>query len=64
MLEPEYVHIKNLDIPNEFINEYKLAGLDQVGWIYFKIRQGCYDLPHTGILANNLLCSSLKAKGF
>jgi hypothetical protein len=47
--------IKILDIPQEFINEYKLTGLDWDGWIYFEIRQGCYGLPQAGIIANNLL---------
>jgi hypothetical protein len=45
MPEPEYICIKILDIPNEFINEYKLTGLDCDGWIYFEIHQGCYGLP-------------------
>jgi hypothetical protein len=60
----EYVRIKILDIPHEFIDEYKLTGLDHDGWIYFKICQGCYGLPQAGILANNLLQSRLKAEGF
>jgi hypothetical protein len=55
MPEPEYVCIKILDIPQEFIDKYKLTGLDRNGWIYFKICQGCYGLPQAGILANNLL---------
>ncbi len=55
MLEPEYVCIKILDMPNKFIDEYKLTGLDRDGWIYFEIRQGCYGLPKAGILANDLL---------
>ncbi len=55
MPEPEYVCIKILDIPQEFINKYKLTGLDRDGWIYFEIRKGCYGLPQAGILANNLL---------
>jgi hypothetical protein len=53
-----------LDIPQEFIEEYKLTGLDRDGWIYFEIRQGCYGLPQAGILANDLCRSRLKAKGF
>ncbi len=55
MPDPEYVRIKISDIPVEFIEEYKLAGSDCDGWIYFEICQGCYGLPQTGILANNLL---------
>ncbi len=55
MPKPEYICIKILDIPQEFIDEYRLTGLDRDGWIYFKIHQGCYGLPQAGILANNLL---------
>jgi hypothetical protein len=64
MPKPEYVCIKILDIPQEFIDEYKLTGLDRDGWIYFEIRQGCYSLPQAGILANNLHLSCLEAKDF
>ncbi len=64
MLELEFVCIKISDVPDKFINEYKLTGLDRDGWIYFEIRQGCYGLPQAGILANYLLQSRLEAKGF
>jgi hypothetical protein len=64
MPKHQYVCVKILDIPNEFIDKYKLTGLDCDGWIYFKTRQGCYGLPQAGILANNLLGSCLEAKGF
>jgi hypothetical protein len=64
MPKPEYVYIKILDIPQEFINKYKLTGLDRDRWIHFEIRQGSYGLPQAGILANDLLRSHLKAKGF
>jgi hypothetical protein len=64
MPKPEYICNKTSDIPNKFIDKYKLTGLDHDGWIYFKIHQGCYGLPQAGILANNLLRSHLKAKGF
>ncbi len=39
-------------------------GCNHDGWIYFEICQGFYGLPQAGILANNLLCSHLVAKGF
>ncbi len=61
---PKYVCIKISDIPDEFINKYKLTGQGHHRWIYFKIRQGCYGLPKAGILASSLLRSQLKAKGF
>ncbi len=55
MPDPEYVRIKITDIPAEFIEEYKLAGRDRDGWIYFEICRGCYGLPQAGILAYDLL---------
>jgi hypothetical protein len=55
MPEPEYVCIKISDIPQKFINKYKLASLDRDGWIYFKIPQDCHGFPQAGILANKLL---------
>jgi hypothetical protein len=62
MPDPEYVCIKITDILAEFIEEYKLAGTDRDGWIYFEIRRGCYGLPQAGILANDLLRSCLLAE--
>ena len=64
MPDPEHVCIKISDIPTEFIEEYRLAGTDRDGWIYFKICQGCYGLPQAGIMANNLLRSCLLAEGY
>jgi hypothetical protein len=64
MPKPEYVCIKISDISQEFINKYKLTGLDRGGWIYFKIHQGCYRPPQAGIPANDLLQSCLKSKFF
>jgi hypothetical protein len=64
MPDPEYVRIKITDISTEFIEEYKLAGTDRDGWIYFEIRRGCYGLPQAGILANDLLRSRLLVEGY
>ena len=64
MSEKEYVRIKLATIPEEFVAEYKLAGTDRDGWIYFEIGRGCYGLPQAGILANNLLWSRLEAEGY
>jgi hypothetical protein len=52
---PEYVRIKLADIPQEFINKYKLNKLAHDSWIYFKMRPGMYGLPQAGILANKRL---------
>jgi hypothetical protein len=59
MPKPKYVCIKISDILKEIIDEYKLTGLDHVGWFYFKIHKGYHGLPQAGILANHLLCSPL-----
>ncbi len=64
MPDPEYVQINITDIPEEFIEEYNLAGRDCDGWTYFKICQGCYGLPQAGILANDLLQTHLVAEGY
>ncbi len=64
MPDPEYVCIKMLDIPDKFILEYNLLGRNRNSWVYFEICQGCYGLPQSGILANNLLCSRLITEGF
>ncbi len=64
MPDPKYVRVKLSDFPAEFIEEYKLAGRDRDGWIYFEICQGCYGLPQAGILANDLLRSRLVVEGY
>ena len=63
MDRPEYVGIKLLDIPQEFIEEYDLTKLVQNGWIYFEIVRVCYGLPQSVRLANDLLHTRLKNEG-
>ena len=53
--QPEYVRIKLTDIPQEFINKYKLNKITCESWIYYKMRRGMYGLPQAGILANKHL---------
>ena len=64
MPDSEYVRIKITDILAKFIEEYKLAGRDRDGWIYFEICRGCYGLPQADILANDLLRSLLLTEGY
>jgi len=64
MPDPEYVRIKITEILAKFIEEYKLAGTDCDGWVYFEIRRGCYGLPQAGILGNDLLLSRLLTEGY
>ena len=56
----KYVRIKLSDIPQEFVDEYDLSAADQHGWIYFEILRGCYGLPQSGRLANDLLRNRLE----
>ena len=58
------VRIKFSDIPQEFIEEYDLREAAQNGWIYFEILRGCYGLPQSGQLANDVLCTRLEKAGY
>ena len=64
MEQSKYVRIKLLDIPQEFIGEYDLIQVAQYGWIYFEILRGCYGLPQSGRLANDLLHTRLEQAGY
>ena len=64
MERSEYVRIKFTDIPQEFIEEYDLSKSAQNGWIYFEILSGCYGLPRSGRLANDLLRTRLEKAGY
>ena len=58
------MRIKFSDIPQEFIEEYDLSEAAQNGWIYFEILRGCYGLPQSVRLANNLLRTRLEKAGY
>ena len=60
MDQSEYVRIKLKDIHQEFIEEYNLSKAAQNGWIYFEILRGCYSLPQSGRLENELLRTRLE----
>ena len=64
MERSEHVHIKQSDIPTEFIEEYNLTQSVQNEWIYFEILRGYYGLPQSGILANDLLRTHLEKVGY
>jgi hypothetical protein len=65
MKDLKYLRIKITDIPEDFILEYGLAGMeDNNRLIYFEICCVCYGLPQAGILANNLLCDQLEEEGY
>ena len=56
----KYPKIKLSENPSEFIEEDNLQAFAQNGWVYFDIVRGCYGLPQSGKLANNLLIKRLK----
>ena len=64
MERSEYVLINISDIPQEFIEEYYLTKAAQNGWIYFEILHGCYGLPQSGRLTNDLLHTRLEKAGY
>ena len=64
MDRPKYVRIKQSDIPQELIEEYNPTQLVQNGWIYFGIFRGCYGLPQSGTIANDLLRIRLEKVGY
>ena len=53
---PEYIRIKLSDIPNKIIKECNLLEkATKDGSIYIEANKSMYGLPHTGLLANDLL---------
>ena len=62
MERSENALIKSEDIPQEFIQEYNLLPMVNNGWIYFEIVRGCYGLPQSGMLDNNLLHTRMKKR--
>ena len=60
----EYVKININDIPTEFIDEYNLKAVTHNGWVYFEIVGGCYGLPQSGKLSNDLLRTRLNKAGY
>ena len=64
MERSKYVRIKFSDIPQELIEEYDLSKAAQNGWIYFEILRGCYGLPQSVRLANELLRNRPEKAGY
>ena len=58
------MRINLLDILQEFIEEYEFTQAVQNGWIYFGIFCGCYGLPQSGRLINDLLRTHLEKAGY
>ena len=61
----KYMRLKISDLPQDFINEYKLHDkTTKDGYVYLEIRKGVYGLPQSGVLAQKLLEKRLNAKGY
>ena len=61
----EYMRLKIAEVPQDFIDEYKLQNKEtKDGYVYLEIRKGMYGLPQAGILAQKLLDKRLNARGY
>jgi hypothetical protein len=60
---PEYMHLAISIIPQKIIDKYNLLDKANNGYVYIRIDNGMYGLPHTGRLANNLLVTRLAPHG-
>ena len=61
----KYMRLKIAELPQDFIDEYKLQNKEtKYGYVYLEIRRGMYVLPQAGILAQKLLKKRLNAKGY
>ena len=64
MANPEYVRIKLSAIPQETIDEYDMTTYAHNGWIYYEVVRGCYGLPQSGRLTNDLLRTRIEKVGY
>jgi hypothetical protein len=61
----EYGRVKQMDIPDEIIDEYKLCEkATPDGWVYFKVVQGMYGLPQSGSNSHDELKEPLNKEGY
>jgi len=60
----EYVRIPISSIPQDVIDHYQLMPLVENGFVMAEIRKGIYELPQSGILANDLLVLRLAKGGY
>ncbi len=65
MEQPEYMRMKLSNLPQEFVNLYKLTNIaEDHGNVYIKVQKGMYSLPQAGILAHRLLEWGLNEHGY
>ena len=61
----EYMRLKIAELPQDFIDEYKLQDKKtKDGYVYLETRKGMYGLLQAGILAQKLLEKRLNTKGY
>ena len=65
MARYKYMRLKIADLPQDFIDEYKLHNKTTKNWyVYLEICKGMYGLPQAFILAQKLLEKRLNVKGY
>ena len=66
MARYKYMRLKIVELPQDFIDEYKLHDkTTKYGYLYLEIPRGMYGLPQAGILAQKILeKKKLNAKGY
>ena len=60
----EYARTKLSVITQEIIDEYNLLNYEHNGCICFEIVRGCYELPRSRRLPNDMLCKRLNKEGY
>ena len=64
MARYEYMRLEIPELPQDFIDEYKLHDkTTKDGYLYLEIRKCMYGLPQSGVLAQELLEKRLNVKG-
>ena len=65
MARYEYMRLKIAELPQDFIDEYKLHDKTaKYGYVYLEIQKGVYGLPQAGILTQKILEKLLNVKGY
>ena len=64
MERSEYARIKLSVIPQEIIDDYNLLDYEHNRWIDFEIVRGCYGLPQSGHIDNDLLRKRIYKEGY
>ena len=65
MDQPEFVHMKLGDFPEDVIAQYNLSEkVDNKVFFMIKVKNGMHWLPYTGIIVQYLLETRLKDYGY